>query len=313
MWHKNQEHGKIIKTIEGLPKEQQTSELLSLLARAFMNMDNFTDASCILERIDKSNQDGLYCLRYGLVLFISHREDEALVWLEKANELGIKEFDEFPGTYYPKTISEWLLRAQKWAPRRAEKVALENECRKKRNKQPQEMVEFDDSTLEDLWDDCEYSLKNYIGKTPSDSDFAKVEEVIGYRLPKAYKVLMHKHNGGLLTKNAFVNPLQCDWISRTISVESIFGVDCEKPYSLCGKMGSNFWVEEWGYPKIGIALCDTISGGHHMIFLDYSDCGPQGEPCVVEVNQESNYEITYLADNFQSFVCGLFEEEEEDE
>lgn len=78
-------------------------------------------------------------------------------------------------------------------------------------------------------------------------------------------------------------------------------------------MGSRFWVEEWGYPDIGIAICDTISGGHNMIFLDYSDCGPQGEPCVVEIDQESNYEVTYLADNFKSFVVGLITDDDDDE
>ena len=43
-----------------------------------------------------------------------------------------------------------------------------------------------------------------------------------------------------------------------------------------------------------------------MIFLDYSDCGPEGEPCVVHIDQEGGYEITYLADNFKAFVEGLF-------
>ena len=51
-----------------------------------------------------------------------------------------------------------------------------------------------------------------------------------------------------------------------------------------------------------------------MIFLDYSDCGPEGEPCVVHIDQERDYEITYLADNFKDFIDGLFSDEEyEDE
>jgi hypothetical protein len=101
-------------------------------------------------------------------------------------------------------------------------------------------------------------------------------------------------------------------------VNSIFGLDREKSYSLCGEMGSRFWIEEWGYPDIGVAICDTESAGHDMIFLDYSDCGREGEPCVVRINQESDYEITYLADDFASFVRGLIpfydeNENEEDE
>ena len=90
------------------------------------------------------------------------------------------------------------------------------------------------------------------------------------------------------------------------NIEYISGVDSSKRYSLCGEFGSKFWIEEWKYPNIGIAICGTSSGGHDMIFLDYSDCGSEGEPCVVHIDQEGGYEITYLADNFKDFVDGLF-------
>jgi len=75
-----------------------------------------------------------------------------------------------------------------------------------------------------------------------------------------------------------------------------------------------FWIEKWKYPNIGIAICGSVSGGHDMIFLDYSDCGSEGEPCVIHIDQEGDYEITYLADNFKDFIDGLFSDEEyEDE
>ena len=50
-----------------------------------------------------------------------------------------------------------------------------------------------------------------------------------------------------------------------------------------------------------------------MIFLDTQYCGPEGEPCVVHIDQEGGYEITYLADNFKDFVDGLFPSLEDDE
>ena len=48
-----------------------------------------------------------------------------------------------------------------------------------------------------------------------------------------------------------------------------------------------------------------------MIFLDYSDCGAEGEPCVVSINQESDYELSYVADNFAQFIRGLVPAEDE--
>ena len=69
-------------------------------------------------------------------------------------------------------------------------------------------------------------------------------------------------------------------------------------------------MAEWGYPDIGVAICDTPSAGHQMIFLDYRQCGKDGEPEVVLIDQESDYEITYLAGDFESFICALVNEEE---
>ena len=51
-------------------------------------------------------------------------------------------------------------------------------------------------------------------------------------------------------------------------------------------MGNEFWISKVKYPPIGIVVADTISGGHDMIFLDYRECGPTGEPKVVRVDQE---------------------------
>ena len=37
-------------------------------------------------------------------------------------------------------------------------------------------------------------------------------------------------------------------------------------------------------------------------------CGPQGEPKVVHIDQERDYEITPLADGFEDFIRGLVNE-----
>jgi hypothetical protein len=200
-------------------------------------------------------------------------------------------------------VAKWLERAEIWAPRRLEKNAFEAERRANRAPSEVDLTTFD---FIDFWNDCDYSREKYVGRVPTDADVSHTEETLGYRLPGSYISLIKQHNGGLLTKNSFKNPLQRDWTLSIIEVNSIFGIDSNKPNSLCGERGSKFYINEWRYPIEGVAICDCPSGGHDMVFLDYSDCGPDGEPCVIHVAQESNFEITYLADSFADFVRGLF-------
>ncbi|WP_017353067.1 SMI1/KNR4 family protein [Clostridium sp. CH2] len=49
-----------------------------------------------------------------------------------------------------------------------------------------------------------------------------------------------------------------------------------------------------------------------MIFLDYRECGPKGEPSVVHIDQEYDYAITKLANNFKEFICNLVSEDKFD-
>ncbi|WP_210429199.1 SMI1/KNR4 family protein [Nocardioides eburneiflavus] len=74
-------------------------------------------------------------------------------------------------------------------------------------------------------------------------------------------------------------------------------------------MGSRFWLEEWGYPDIGVYFADCPSAGHDMLALDYSG---SGEPRVVHVDQELDYAITVVAPDFAAFVSGLTDEGEFD-
>ena len=90
-----------------------------------------------------------------------------------------------------------------------------------------------------------------------------------------------------------------------MAISAIFAIGDGKPGSLCGKRGSQFMMDEWGYPAIGVYFADCPSAGHDMLCLDYRACGPTGEPAVVHVDQESDFGITLVAPTFESFIRGL--------
>ena len=310
---RNENFAKIDEIIKKF-REKSNFEMICFSSQAFINLYEFSEALKILDSIkNECSENGEFCIRYAMALYNSNKEDLALEWFEKAKEKGIKEIDETSSKYYPKSVDEWIKRAKLWKPRRIEKNNFEKELREKRNKEPILNVKYDEDVLKDLWYNDKYSLKEYVGKTPTDEDFEKVEKELGYRLPESYKALMKIQNGGELRKNNFEGAFKRNWASGSFDIEYISGVDSSKRYSLCGEFGSKFWIEEWKYPNIGIAICGTSSGGHDMIFLDYSDCGPEGEPCVAHIDQEGGYEITYLADNFKDFIDGLFNNEENED
>ena len=312
-WHAAGEHNKICEAVLALPEQEQTDELICLLARALNNKDDFCGALEVLDSIRNRYSDNpFFCVRYGFALYQLHREHEALDWFRKAQAGGLEEINETPGTYHPKSIAKWIIFAERWAPRRIEKNAFEAECRIKRSREPQH-ADFTDFDFSGFWDDCDYSLEKYTGNTPADTEIEEAEAELGYRLPESYKALVRLHNGGLLLDKYFENPLQREWEPQIFGISSIYGISSDKMYSLTGDRGSRFWITEWGYPDIGVAVCDCPSGGHDMIFLDYSYCGPEGEPCVVHIHQEGDYERTYLADNFEDFVRGLISMDEDGE
>jgi hypothetical protein len=143
---------------------------------------------------------------------------------------------------------------------------------------------------------------------PPDDDLVRsIEAELGRRLPAAYVELARRHNGGNLARTAHPSPSRTTWAEDHVAVTALAAVGRTAWFSLCGEVGSAFWVSEWGYPDIGVYFADCPSGGHDMIALDYRD---GGEPCVVHVDQEWDYRITVLAPDFASFIGGLVDESE---
>ena len=163
------------------------------------------------------------------------------------------------------------------------------------------MSDLKDFNWTGFWNDVDYAFESYIGKPVTDKDIKDAETELGYTLPAAYIELLKHHNGGVLNKNCFINN-----DGECVYVTGIYGIDRDKKNSIFGEFGNEFWISKWEYPPIGVVVADTISGGHDMIFLDYRECGPTGEPKVVQVDQEGDYSITLLADSFGDFIKQLY-------
>ena len=167
---------------------------------------------------------------------------------------------------------------------------------------------FDGFDFENFWNDTQYAQETYVDNPPSDELIADVEQELGYNLPASYIWLMKQHNGGIPVNTCFPTNTPTSWAEDHVAIAGILGIGREKDNSLCGCFGSQFMIDEWEYPDIGVAICDCPSAGHDMIFLDYRECGTEGEPKVVHIDQDNDYEITLLADTFEDFIRGLVSE-----
>lgn len=164
---------------------------------------------------------------------------------------------------------------------------------------------FEDFDLNGFWEDSEYATHTYVEPQPTDALIAEVEAELGYKLPESYIALMRRQNGGIPRNTCFPTDKPTSWAADHVAISGIMGIGRTKQCSLGGEFGAKFMAHEWGYPNIGICICDCPSAGHDMIMLDYRACGPMGEPGVVHVDQEIDYRITFLAPNFETFIRGL--------
>ncbi|WP_194916154.1 SMI1/KNR4 family protein [Catenulispora rubra] len=172
------------------------------------------------------------------------------------------------------------------------------------------MGHFEGFDMAGFWDDSAYALKEYVEEAPPSRELiASLEEELGgYRLPDSYIALMSAHNGGVPARVCFPMAEPGDWAESYLEISGIRGIGRTRSQSLGGEFGSLFWIETWEYPDIGVYFADTPSAGHDMLALDYRACGRHGEPTVVHVDQEHDFAITWVAENFEAFVTGLVDE-----
>ena len=80
---------------------------------------------------------------------------------------------------------------------------------------------------------------------------------------------MKLHNGEIPKNTCYPTTEKTSWSEDHIAITGIMGIGREKPYSLCGSLGSQFMIDESGYPGTGVYICDCPSAGHDMVMLDY--------------------------------------------
>ncbi|MBC1342284.1 SMI1/KNR4 family protein [Listeria welshimeri] len=168
---------------------------------------------------------------------------------------------------------------------------------------------FQGNSLTELWLKFDYE-NDYKDVYPTPQRVAAIEAELGYKLPKSYIYLMrHTQNGGIVSTGFIPTTEPSLWSANCVAITGIMGIGDHGTSTLNGMHNTSFWTEEWGYPDIGLAIADCPSAGHDMIFLDYRNCGKTGEPAVVHIDQEGDYKIIKLADNFEEFILSFYREE----
>lgn len=142
-----------------------------------------------------------------------------------------------------------------------------------------------------------------LGPAIRDDVVAQAQLVLGVRLPDSYVALLREKNGGTPARRCFRMTHATSWASDHIEVSCLLGIGY--PEGLDGEFGSQYLATEWGYPPMAVVIFDTPSGGHDTVMLDYSTCGPSGEPRVIYVDEDRVSEV--VAERFDLFVAGLYE------
>lgn len=123
------------------------------------------------------------------------------------------------------------------------------------------------------------------------------------QLPRSYvTALIEERNGGTLLRSCYPTTFATSWAPDHIEVRALLGVGgkwgIDSP-----NQGSTAMIAEWGYPPVGVVICDMPSGGHDAVMLDYSECGPEGEPAVVYIDEDRV--PRRIAGSFEEFLAGL--------
>jgi len=98
-WHEDNEHQKIIRTIEAMP--QKDSEMAGILARAYNNVSRYKEALVLLESIaEVSQESAMWHYRIGYSYLHLRQYNKAIAAFTRAAELSPEDsiiMEDIPG------------------------------------------------------------------------------------------------------------------------------------------------------------------------------------------------------------------------
>jgi hypothetical protein len=161
----------------------------------------------------------------------------------------------------------------------------------------------------DFEDDDEFS-----GPPLTPEMVRNAEAVLGVMLPRAYVDLLLRKNGVIPERRCFPTDFPTSWAPDHFAIEAILGIGGEWGIDTLASQGEGGIIAEWGYPDIGVVICELPSAGHDTVMLDYSELAGNGEPSVVYVDEDRV--PRRIAQSFEEFVarlvdCDTFGDEED--
>ncbi len=259
LWHEEDEFEKIVDTILQIPEQNRDYDLVSHLARAMNNLERYEEALQQLLTIEKQGKDDpLWHFRAGYSYYYLEQYEDAIRAFETANKLDAED-------KYTLMFLDWSHRDFYRMQRKQKQVKTVQPESEQNGDNEYGRVPFEGFDFTNFWDDCDYALKEYVDEPPADELIASIENELGYKLPASYIAMMNVHNGGMPINTCFPTEEATSWAEDHIAITGIMGIGRDKRYSLCGAFGSRFMIEEWGYPDIGVVICDCPSAGHDVV------------------------------------------------
>ncbi|WP_248783822.1 SMI1/KNR4 family protein [Actinoalloteichus caeruleus] len=114
----------------------------------------------------------------------------------------------------------------------------------------------------------------------------RAEEDLRVRLPRSYVEVLLLRNGGTPRHRCYPTSFPTSWADDHFEISGIRGIGGFWGIDSTSGHGSSYLISEWDYPEIGVVICDTPSGGHDTVMLDYSECDSEGNPSIAYIDED---------------------------